>query len=149
MTGPGLRVRKHHRAGKGNSGLRVLRYDEESDSLMWDSHKILGAAQHVLPIADVEVRVVSQEAGSLKLTLLLDLATGPGLDCKWSLRAHPRKPVCFVFSLRGCHNLARKGTPPRHEDVFCSSTHIPLPASPPLFFPPVGATAGLGVAAGG
>lgn len=56
MTGPGLRVRKHHRAGKGNSGLRVLRYIEEEDTLTWDSHKILGAAQHVLPMADVEVR---------------------------------------------------------------------------------------------
>lgn len=55
MTGPGLRVRKHHRAGKGNSGLRVLRYIEEEDILTWDSHKILGAAQHVLPMADVEV----------------------------------------------------------------------------------------------
>lgn len=56
MTGPGLRVRKHHRAGKGSSGLRVLRYSEEGDSLTWDSHKILGAAQHVLPMSDVEVR---------------------------------------------------------------------------------------------
>lgn len=55
MTGPGLRVRKHHRAGKGSSGLRVLRYSEDDDSLVWDSHKILGAAQHVLPLADVEV----------------------------------------------------------------------------------------------
>ena len=56
MTGPGLRVRKHHRAGKGSSGLRVLRYAPEEDSLTWDSHKILGAAQHVLPMADVQVR---------------------------------------------------------------------------------------------
>lgn len=55
MTGPGLRVRKHHRAGKGNSGLRVLRYSADEDSLVWDSHKILGAAQHVLPLSDVEV----------------------------------------------------------------------------------------------
>ena len=55
MTGPGLRVRKHHRAGKGSSGLRVLRYSQEGDSLTWDSHKILGAAQHVLPMGDVEV----------------------------------------------------------------------------------------------
>lgn len=55
MTGPGLRVRKHHRAGKGSSGLRVLRYSEEDDSLVWDSHKILGAPQHVLPLSDVEV----------------------------------------------------------------------------------------------
>lgn len=55
MTGPGLRVRKHHRAGKGSSGLRVLRYSEDDDSLVWDSHKILGAAQHVLPLSDVEV----------------------------------------------------------------------------------------------
>ncbi|CBN79087.1 hypothetical protein Esi_0176_0038 [Ectocarpus siliculosus] len=54
MTGPGLRVRKHHRAGKGSSGLRVLRYNAEGDSLTWDSHKILGAAQHVLPMSDVE-----------------------------------------------------------------------------------------------
>eukprot|EP00752_Nemacystus_decipiens_P002063 g1974.t1 len=54
MTGPGLRVRKHHRAGKGSSGLRVLRYSQEADSLTWDSHKILGAAQHVLPMGDVE-----------------------------------------------------------------------------------------------
>ncbi|CAM9534509.1 unnamed protein product, partial [Ectocarpus sp. 4 AP-2014] len=59
MTGPGLRVRKHHRAGKGSSGLRVLRYDAEGDSLTWDSHKILGAAQHVLPMSDVE-RVCTQ-----------------------------------------------------------------------------------------
>ncbi|CAM9282219.1 unnamed protein product [Ascophyllum nodosum] len=68
MTGPGLRVRKHHRAGKGNSGLRVLRYDEESDSLMWDSHKILGAAQHVLPIADVEDLELQQEGNRVVLT---------------------------------------------------------------------------------
>ncbi|CAM9753842.1 unnamed protein product [Pylaiella littoralis] len=54
MTGPGLRVRKHHRTGKGSSGLRVLRYSEEGDNLTWDSHKILGAAQHVLPMSDVE-----------------------------------------------------------------------------------------------
>ncbi|CAN0195944.1 unnamed protein product, partial [Hapterophycus canaliculatus] len=54
MTGPGLRVRKHHRAGKGSSGLRVLRYNEEGDNLSWDSHKILGAAQHVLPMRDIE-----------------------------------------------------------------------------------------------
>lgn len=58
MTGPGLRVRKHHRAGKGSSGLRVLRYSEDEDSLTWDSHKILGAAQHVLPMSDVEVCVL-------------------------------------------------------------------------------------------
>lgn len=57
MTGPGLRVRKHHRTGKGSSGLRVLRYSEEGDNLTWDSHKILGAAQHVLPMSDVEVGV--------------------------------------------------------------------------------------------
>ncbi|CAM9180802.1 unnamed protein product, partial [Ectocarpus sp. 8 AP-2014] len=61
MTGPGLRVRKHHRAGKGSSGLRVLRYNAEGDSLTWDSHKILGAAQHVLPMSDVEN--VSMQAG--------------------------------------------------------------------------------------
>lgn len=55
MTGPGLRVRKHHRAGKGTSALRVLKYDEDGDSLTWDSHKILGSAQHILPMNDVEV----------------------------------------------------------------------------------------------
>eukprot|EP00903_Cladosiphon_okamuranus_P011675 g10981.t1 len=62
MTGPGLRVRKHHRTGKGSSGLRVLRYNQEGDNLTWDSHKILGAAQHVLPMSDVES--VSMQPGN-------------------------------------------------------------------------------------
>lgn len=83
MTGPGLRVRKHHRAGKGSSGLRVLRYSEEEDSLVWDSHKILGAAQHVLPMSDVEVSSVLRCTIALMewrvLTVGADRENEPGL----------------------------------------------------------------------
>lgn len=130
MTGPGLRVREHHRAGKGGSGSRLLRYSAEGDHLTWYSHEILGAAQHVLPIGDVEVRCVASDACAslslltfsscclLLLPFLLLLPAPPPFVVGRCFRCVIHVDIIVFLHLTPAVTNQRLRRPPEEESLF-------------------------------